>query len=257
VHGSGYPPLLGLAWREYHEGMKWAIPAPVAVFGLFGLSVIFVAGSSAQVNGAPPSVTSPGFGGRAINGTRPSVTSLGPNGYAPIARQQFRTTLPPIDGKHEHHHHLHEYPSYGEVYVPVPVPIDSGMSGEANGDDDEEYQGGPTVFDRRGNGAESYVPPVKDPPPAHLAQNADPDAGMDGQPVDAQPEAPAAPTLLVFKDRHTIEVGNYAIVGQTLFDLTPGHARRIALADLDLEATQKQNDDRGVNFQLPPAPRAN
>jgi hypothetical protein len=42
-----------------------------------------------------------------------------------------------------------------------------------------------------------------------------------------------------------------------LFDLTPGHARRVALADLDLEATRKQNDDRGVTFQLPQPPQAN
>ena len=64
-------------------------------------------------------------------------------------------------------------------------------------------------------------------------------------------------SFLVFKDGHQIEVGNYAIVGQTLFDLTPGHSRRIAIADLDLDATQKKNDERGVSFQLPPTAQAN
>ncbi len=63
--------------------------------------------------------------------------------------------------------------------------------------------------------------------------------------------------LLVFKDGHKLEVGNYAIVGPTLFDLTPGHPRRVAFADLDLEATRQQNDDRGVTFQLPPSAQAN
>ena len=63
--------------------------------------------------------------------------------------------------------------------------------------------------------------------------------------------------LLVFKDGRKLEVGNYAIVGATLFDLTPGHTRKIALADLDLEATRQQNDDRGVAFQLPPPAQAN
>ncbi len=78
--------------------------------------------------------------------------------------------------------------------------------------------------------------------------------------ADADPPAPATapePTLLVFKDGHQLEVGNYAIVGNTLFDLTPGHVRKVALADLDLDATRKQNDDHGVTFQLPPSQQAN
>jgi hypothetical protein len=52
-------------------------------------------------------------------------------------------------------------------------------------------------------------------------------------------------------------VNNYAIVSQTLYDLTSGHPRKIALADLDLPATEKQNDDHGVTFQLPPSAQAN
>ncbi|HXX01791.1 MAG TPA: hypothetical protein VEJ00_11280, partial [Candidatus Acidoferrales bacterium] len=65
------------------------------------------------------------------------------------------------------------------------------------------------------------------------------------------------PTVLVFKDGEKLEVGNYAIVGATLFDLSPGHHRKITLADLDLDATQKLNDDRGVIFQLPASSQAN
>ena len=45
--------------------------------------------------------------------------------------------------------------------------------------------------------------------------------------------------------------------GSTLFDLTPGHRRRILIADLDLDATRKQNDERGVTFQLPQSTRVN
>jgi hypothetical protein len=36
-----------------------------------------------------------------------------------------------------------------------------------------------------------------------------------------------------------------------LYDLTPGRHRKIALADLDLKATAQQNDDAGINFQVP------
>jgi hypothetical protein len=46
-------------------------------------------------------------------------------------------------------------------------------------------------------------------------------------------------------------VQNYAIVGTTLFDLTDGRARKIQLADLDIPATQKTNEDHGIDFQVP------
>ena len=70
------------------------------------------------------------------------------------------------------------------------------------------------------------------------------------------PDPPLPPTLLVFKDGRTVEVANYAILGPTLFDLTAGHRRKIAIMDLDLEATRKQNDERGVTFQLPQSGQA-
>jgi hypothetical protein len=58
-------------------------------------------------------------------------------------------------------------------------------------------------------------------------------------------------TVLVFKDGHQIEVSNYAIVGTTLYDLTPGHSRRVPLTELNLTATAQQNDSRGIDFQVP------
>jgi hypothetical protein len=58
-------------------------------------------------------------------------------------------------------------------------------------------------------------------------------------------------TALVFRDKHTEEVKNYAIVGQTLWVLSGQRARKIPLTELDIPATKKANDDRGVDFQLP------
>jgi len=58
-------------------------------------------------------------------------------------------------------------------------------------------------------------------------------------------------TALVFRDKHTEEVKNYAIVGQTLWILSGERARKIPLNQLDIPATKKVNDDRGVDFQLP------
>jgi hypothetical protein len=144
---------------------------------------------------------------------------------------------------------------YPYVYaLPVPYTVDVADADQSSDEDndndnDANYQGGPTIFDRRGAGADSYIPPSSDGP-------GDPVEVASAQaPVDD--DTPQPPTTLVFKDGHQIEVGNYAIVSQTLYDLTVGHPRKIALGDLDIPATQKQNDDHGVVFQLPPGAQAN
>src|SRR5215469_9627012 len=84
---------------EYYVLMRRYLPASLTLFGL--LALLFVSGSQAQVHGVPSSVTSPGFGGRAVNGTPPSVTSLGPRGFAPNAAVPFRPTF---NGPHNGHH---------------------------------------------------------------------------------------------------------------------------------------------------------
>jgi hypothetical protein len=61
----------------------------------------------------------------------------------------------------------------------------------------------------------------------------------------------SASTLLVFRDKHTQEVQNYAIVGGTLWIFSEQRATKIPLSWLDLDATTKANDDRGVDFQIP------
>jgi hypothetical protein len=58
-------------------------------------------------------------------------------------------------------------------------------------------------------------------------------------------------TALVFRDQHVEEVRNYAISGGTLWVLSERAAKKIPLAQLDLAATAKMNDDRGVDFQVP------
>jgi hypothetical protein len=243
---------------EYHIFVRHSIPASGALFSLLLLSVFFVSSVQAQINGAPPtSSVVPPLVGRSINPPT-GAASLGPNGIAPATRGFVPGSRAPfaesnsarVGDRHVHHHHDREFVAPFVYAVPVPYAVDPGQpDGSADSSDDDEYQGGPTIFDRRGYGAASYVPPVRDVPTPHSAANVD-------APV-ADPEPPQEPTLLVFKDGHKLEVGNYAIVGATLFDLTPGHTRKIPLAALDLEATRQQNDDRGVAFQLPPSPQAN
>ena len=64
-------------------------------------------------------------------------------------------------------------------------------------------------------------------------------------------ETESKPTQLIFRDRHTEDVENYAIMGQSLWILTSGKARKIPLSDLDVAATKKVNADRGVEFRTP------
>jgi len=257
---------------EYHRGVQRPSSASFPLFGMFVFSLVLAfavvlsvpSASFAQINGAPPSVTSVGFGGRAVNGTPPSVTSVGRSGYAPSgfgpanAGRGFHNQFSHNDGHHRHHS-VNGDAYYPYVYaLPVPYSVDMDNSDQDQEDDDSYYQGGPTVFDRRGSGRDSYIPPTY-PGPAHSRPAGTDSAQADAVQTDppAAPETPQPSTVLVFKDGHQMEVGNYAIVGQALYDLSPGRPRKIALADLDLSATQKQNDDRGVSFQLPTSAQAN
>lgn len=71
-----------------------------------------------------------------------------------------------------------------------------------------------------------------------------PSARPEGSPI-------IPPTVLVFRDQHREETQNYAIVGQTLWNFTSQRTEKIALASLDLPATEKANEDRGVRFRIP------
>ncbi len=67
--------------------------------------------------------------------------------------------------------------------------------------------------------------------------------------VDGAPVLPD--TVLVFRDQHKQEVRNYAIVGQTLWNFSQQRTEKIPLSELDLPATAKANDERGLTFRVP------
>lgn len=212
----------------------------------------------AQIHGIPPSVTSFGFGGsdNPTPGVPASVTSLGPNGFGngfgDCCFVPFFSTNPPLfDGQRFHHHHQFPIGISMPVYVPYAVPYPVPYAEDDTGNDesvDVDYtysRGVPKVYDRgpwyRDVAAHRPVPHDTAPKAA-------------APPAPAEPPEPVAPqpnTVLIFKDGHKSEVQNYAIVGGTLFDFTDGRSHKILLADLDLPATQKANEDRGVDFQLP------
>lgn len=74
-------------------------------------------------------------------------------------------------------------------------------------------------------------------------------AGDDPPAKDDEDNAP--PTIFVFKDGHKLETQNFAIVGQTVFDFSTKPLKKIPLPELDMDATRKANDDRGIVLRLP------
>jgi hypothetical protein len=91
--------------------------------------------------------------------------------------------------------------------------------------------------------AQDYYPQ----PPRAPRQQAQPPAQ---QQSEKEAEPVMRPTVLVFRDQHKQEVENYAIVGQMLWAFSPQH-QRIPLSELDLPATQRANEERGVDFNVP------
>jgi hypothetical protein len=268
-----------VAKQEYHWYVERSNSATRAALALAAAGVLlllaFEQSAVAQINGTPASVTSINFGGRlnSVPGVPASVTSLGPNGVQP--KSQFFTQPmccisplfpphpnPPLFPRRHHHRQNSFFPAGGAVYVPYPVPVEpeaDDAAVDANPPDDD--RGGPTIFDRRGSGqpARLFLDDYPPRPSRARSENRDrPDReSAASAPPDEAPVADQPQTVLIFKDGHQVEVQNYAVVGNMLYDLSPGHHRKIAIADLDLKATAKQNDDLGINFQLPPAPEVN
>jgi len=215
---------------------------------LWAFSVAACLPVQAQIHGVPASVTSFGFGGsdNPTPGVRASMTYLGTNGYG-NSRPVFGNCCanffmpaspnPTLFSGRRHRHGDHAFFPVGvsmPAYIPYAVPYVQ----EADDDSlDVDYVHAP--------GARNADPPTKRAADRDSAPKADASDKTE-EPVAAQPS-----TVLVFKDGHQSDVLNYAIVGDTLFDFGTGRTKKILLTDLDLPATRKANDDRGVDFQVP------
>ena len=87
---------------------------------------------------------------------------------------------------------------------------------------------------------QAYARPMRQPPHATQARAAEP-----------AENGPA--TVLVFRDQHQREIQNYAIVDEMLWIFSPQRIEKVPLAVLNVPATIKANEDRGVEFHLPEA----
>jgi hypothetical protein len=73
-------------------------------------------------------------------------------------------------------------------------------------------------------------------------------------PLNTQPSAEQpSPAVLVFRDGTRKEVDNYAIFGPTLIAFVSHGTQKIRIADLNVAATEKANESRGIDFRLPGA----
>jgi hypothetical protein len=249
----------------YDSYMARLIRWMVAVFGVGLLATVSMA---AQINGVPASVTSNGFGGQGnkISGVPASVTSLGPNGFgfrSPFFNEPTCCINPlfPLNSNpsifSRHRHRFSGFPVAVPIYTMPYTPVIVVQSPEEE-PVQEDYSGGPTIFDRRSSsrtGRDGYDSRYEDQYADRRRRDEEKPPAAPEQVVQPTPLADQPQTVLVFKDGHQLELQNYAVIGDLLYDLTPGHRRKVALAELDLTATATQNDERGVVFELPQSAR--
>lgn len=73
------------------------------------------------------------------------------------------------------------------------------------------------------------------------------------------PQKEIPPAVLVYRDGHTEELTSYSIIGTSIYTKSDywtngAWTRTIQISDLNLPATLKANDQRGVKFELPSSP---
>ena len=79
------------------------------------------------------------------------------------------------------------------------------------------------------------------------------------QAATQSPPGALPPAVLVFRDGHQEEIGKYLIVGASIYANSDywssgSWTRKVQIADLDVPATLKLNQERGAKFALPSGP---
>jgi hypothetical protein len=191
---------------------------------------------------ATPRGTSPSTPAGQNNFNRPIFTS--------IDRDRDRDRDGDRDRDRNFRHRVHILPTPGYVYYSDYPPSDSSdQQQQATEQPAQPEAPAPTIFENRPG---YQAPPIRfNPsstlPAGQMAANQTTESVERTSAADPQPT-----TILVFRDGHMIEIGNYAIVGDTLYNLAGDYrTHKILLADLDLDKTAKINQERGYEFRLP------
>jgi hypothetical protein len=189
-------------------------------------------------------------------GTRPTFIAIDPQQQRQFGR-----------GHEFHGHHFHGnnqfntqpyYPPY--VYPPSDEDYYTNYTSFTNQQQQpteqvaEPQSPAPTIFENRPG---YQAPPVRmyQPTSEPMATSAPTDTAYPAAPEESQKVSAVDPqptTILVFRDGHQLEIGNYAIVGDTLYNMAGAdETHKILLSDLDLEKTVQVNRARGYDFRLP------
>jgi len=226
-----------------------------AVWGLAAI-VLLALPSPAQPHGAPPSTTM--IGGHFL-GPPPTVTPVGGNHLPPPLPSV--TSIPNYGytkwypyGSYNYGHYRGRGYGYGRGSLSYAVPYYLPLDGYGY-----DYVGGPDLYSGPPIGPSDPIFHMVVEQPGARYSGGDPDDARDlpaqSQPVQEQSVAreakPNEPSVLIFRDGHEQEVSNYAIMGPTVY-VFDKRTQKIALADLDVAATIKANDDRGLEFKIPP-----
>ncbi|HJX83795.1 MAG TPA: hypothetical protein VJ723_05585 [Candidatus Angelobacter sp.] len=225
---------------------------PVFVFAVSALAQVNIPGvlstKPAPVpDGRTHGVPAPGPN---ANSRGVSATAKPPQSFR---RLSVHLPMPLFGDPHRHGREIVTIPLFYPVYL-YPYPNNSLVA--------EEPQAGPDSSPSPDDQAlqDAYNRGAQDALAQRQARNAQRDPREDNfnQPADAKPRpAPeparfiepepdnGPPTVFIFKDGHRVETKSYAIMGQTLFDLSSKPVRKIQLDDLDLAATTKVNDELG------------
>ena len=170
------------------------------------------------------------------------VSSSSRTGSIAPGGQTWGRTVPvtPAPSGTEHRRPLNRY---GRPYgASILLPYDSetgqleghGTLDHAQAEAPDEPRSGPTIFEHNGQAmtsGNSYG--VRTAPQA-----------------EERVEKTGPSTVLVYRDGHQQEIENYAIAGDKLIVLGE-KTQKILLSELDLSATAKANQDRGVDFKMP------
>ncbi len=247
---------------------------PIFITAFLALS-LQVAQAQLFGHGAPASVTSPSPDGRQ-HGVPASVVSpapLAPGVHTPVRsgirltgpvrrfgslRSQRRVFVPVPLFYPYYSDGLDPYPSAADPYVapadPAPAQTQQQASADtsANSTNSEDELRAAYLQGARDALSDSrYGEHYLDSRERNRPQPAPEDRPRQEAQATPPQEDHTPATVFIFKDGHQVETKNYAIMSGTLFDFSGKTLKKIQLDDLDSAATQKANDDRGVQVKLP------
>ena len=227
------------------------------------------------IHGTPASVTSIGGNGTFIGGVPASVTSITPRlpfGIAPSTLGRGMSPGINRPGNFGHHPHgpnrfggslplvipyavytnygAYGYDAYGAQQGQQPLQIEIRVVQDGKDQSQaDQYAPGDQISGESDSEGETRLTMRDDreQPRQETSKNAQPTEPAQA----AEPARDVIPTVLIFRDGHRQEVRNYAIMGKVLYDLEDASSRKIQLAELDIPATVKENDERGVTFTMP------